>query len=140
MRLISSIPFTFISFVLYNALIFTTGDSNPNLWSEPVFTIGMVSGAIFQLLASDVLITLGLFFLFFEILKATRIGTASLLDHMLSVLVFIAYLVEFLVYQQAATSLFFILTVIALIDVVAGFSISITGARRDVSFGRGDSH
>jgi hypothetical protein len=59
---------------------------------------------------------------------------------MFSVLVFVAYLVEFLVVQPAATSLFFILMAISLIDVIAGFSISITGARRDVSFGHGDMH
>ncbi|MDN3721134.1 hypothetical protein QW131_22865 [Roseibium salinum] len=36
-------------------------------------------------------------------------------------LVFVAYLVEFLIVQQAATSLFFILMLISLIDVIAGF-------------------
>ncbi|WP_428641238.1 hypothetical protein [Roseibium sp.] len=140
MRLLSALPFTFFTLLIYNGLAFTKGASNANFWSEPVFTVPMVSGAIFQLLASDLLITMGLLFLFLEILKATRIGTMALLDHMLSVLVFVIYLVEFLVHQTAATSLFFILTVIALIDVIAGFSISITGARRDVSFGRGDLH
>ncbi|CTQ55262.1 hypothetical protein LP7551_03803 [Roseibium album] len=141
MRLFSAIPFTLFTFLIYNAIAFTSGASNPNLWSDPVFTIAMVSGATFELLSSDLLIAVGLFFLFIEILKATRIGTAALLDHMFSVLVFVAYLVEFLVLPQAATSLFFVLTVISLIDVIAGFSISITGARRDVSFGHGmDPH
>ncbi|PVB61140.1 hypothetical protein [Labrenzia sp. 011] len=140
MRLFSAIPFTLFSFLIYNALAFTAGAADPGFWAQPVITIAMVSGTSFELLASDLLITGGLFFLFIEILKATRIGTTALLDHMFSVLVFVAYLVEFLVVQQAATSLFFILMAIALIDVIAGFSISITGARRDVSFGHGDMH
>ena len=54
--------------------------------------------------------------------------------------VFMAYLIEFLVLRQAATSVFFILLAIALIDVAAGFSIAISGARRDVSFGHEDHH
>ncbi|WP_306142214.1 MAG: hypothetical protein RDA78_07485 [Roseibium sp.] len=140
MRLFSAIPFTLFSLLIYNALAFTAGADNPLFWSEPMVSIAMVSGATFELLASDLLITLGLFFLFIEILKATRIGTTALLDHMFSVLVFVVYLVEFLVLPQAATSLFFILMAISLIDVIAGFSISITGARRDVSFGHGDGH
>ncbi|MEM5583444.1 MULTISPECIES: hypothetical protein [unclassified Roseibium] len=140
MRLFSAIPFTLFSLLIYNALAFTAGASDAGFWAQPLITIAMVSGATFQLLTSDVLITVGLFFLFIEILKATRIGTTALLDHMFSVLVFVVYLVEFLVVQQAATSLFFILMAISLIDVIAGFSISITGARRDVSFGHGQVH
>ncbi|WP_298817042.1 hypothetical protein [uncultured Roseibium sp.] len=140
MRLFSAIPFTLFSLLIYNGFAFTVGAANPGFWSQPIITIAMVSGATFQLLASDLLITIGLFFLFIEILKATRIGTTALLDHMFSVLVFVAYLVEFLVLQQAATSLFFILMAISLIDVIAGFSISITGARRDVSFGHNGMH
>jgi hypothetical protein len=73
--------------------------------------------------------------LFIEILKATRTGTASLADHVLSMLVFVIYLVEFLIVPGAAHSVFLILTVIAFIDVVAGFSITISGARRDIGWG-----
>lgn len=141
MRLLSALPFTLFAFLIFNGLTFTAGVSDPGFWSQKVVSFGMVSGATFELLASDLLITVGLFFLFVEILKATRIGRAALLDHMLSVLVLVIYLVEFLVLPEAATSLFFILMVIALIDVVAGFTISITGARRDVAFGHpGDMH
>ncbi len=140
MRLLSALPFTLFAFLIYNGLAFTTGASDPMFWNTAVISIAMVSGATFQLLASDLLITAGLFFLFIEILKATRIGRMALLDHMLSVVVFVAYLVEFLILPEAATSLFFILMVISLIDVIAGFSISITGARRDVNFGHSDLH
>jgi len=140
MRVLSALPFTVFALLIYNGFAFTAGLADPGFWSTPVLSIAMVSGADFQLLASDLLITAGLFFLFVEILKATRIGKAALVDHMLSVLVFVAFLVEFLIVPEAATSVFFILMVIALIDVIAGFSISITGARRDVAFGHGEMH
>jgi hypothetical protein len=140
MRLLSALPFTLFALLIYNGFAFTAGVTDPNFWSTTVLSVAMVSGANFQLLASDLLIAAGLFFLFVEILKATRIGKAALVDHMLSVLVFVAFLVEFLIVPEAATSVFFILMGISLIDVIAGFSISITGARRDVAFGHGDMH
>ena len=73
--------------------------------------------------------------LFFEILRATRNARGSLANHMLSMLVFIAFLVEFLLVPDAATQVFFILLTIALIDVVGGFAVSIRSAGRDVSIG-----
>ena len=52
-----------------------------------------------------------------------------------SMIVFVLYLIWFLVVPTAATSLFFLITIIALIDVVAGFSVTIRAARRDYSVG-----
>ncbi|MDE1993395.1 MAG: hypothetical protein KGI75_12905, partial [Rhizobiaceae bacterium] len=62
-------------------------------------------------------------------------GSGSLLNHMLSLLVFIAYLVEFLLVQNAATQTFFILMTVAFVDVIGGFTVSIRSAGRDVSIG-----
>jgi hypothetical protein len=52
--------------------------------------------------------------------------------------VFVAYLLEFVLVAEAATSLFFILTAIALIDLLAGFAVSLRTATRDVSVNGGD--
>jgi hypothetical protein len=76
--------------------------------------------------------------LFIEIVKATYTGTASMIDHGLSMLVFIAFLVEFLLVPQASSSVFFLLMMAALIDVIAGFTIGIRVAKRDIGFGAGD--
>jgi hypothetical protein len=84
---------------------------------------------------ADVMIGLALFLLFFEILKATRVGSDSIIDHLLSTFVFIAYLVEFLLVKSAAHSVFFILMAVTLVDVIAGFSVSIRSAMRDVAVG-----
>ena len=82
----------------------------------------------------DLMVVGALVLLFVEIVKATRTSNASVIDHLLSAIVFVAFLVEFLLVRGASTSLFFILTVIALIDLLAGFSVSIRSAARDVSF------
>ncbi|MGO7465245.1 hypothetical protein ACCS53_38570, partial [Rhizobium ruizarguesonis] len=67
------------------------------------------------------IIDIAIVVLFFEILKATRTGPGNLVNHMMSMLVFIAFLVEFLIVRDAATQVFFILMTIALIDVIGGF-------------------
>ena len=66
-------------------------------------------------------------------LKSTNIGRASVVEHMLSTLVFVIFLVEFLLVGAAASSVFFILMIMAIFDVVAGFTVSISSATRDVS-------
>ena len=50
-------------------------------------------------------------------------------------LVFIVCIVEFLIVNSAATSAFFFVLVGSLIDVVAGFTIGIRVARRDLAIG-----
>ena len=57
-----------------------------------------------------------------------------MIDHLLSTFVFVAFLVEFLLVPGAAHSVFFTLMLIALVDVLAGFSVSIRSAGRDVNF------
>jgi hypothetical protein len=52
----------------------------------------------------------------------------------MSTAVFIVALVEFLIVREAGTAVFLILTTICLIDVVAGYTVSIRTARRDIAF------
>ena len=84
----------------------------------------------------DLMVVLGIVCLFFEVLKATNSTSRSIANHVLSTIVLIVYIVEFIVVRRAAHSVFFILTVIALFDVVAGFSITIRTASRDIALGR----
>jgi hypothetical protein len=93
----------------------------------------MQSGTTWTITMGDGLLALSLVFLFFEVLKATRTSARSMFDHMLSTLVFIGALVEFLIVPQAATSVFALLLVMALIDVMAGWSVSMRAARRDLA-------
>ena len=54
-----------------------------------------------------------LFMLFFEVLKSTRTGGNSVVDHALSMMVFVACLILFLIWPPASTSLFFMITLTA---------------------------
>ncbi|WP_417307764.1 hypothetical protein [Devosia sp.] len=108
---------------------------NPAGWANELLTIPMVSGFAWSLTAGDLLLVVGLVCLFFEVVKSTQTGRSSVVEHMLSTLVFVVFLVEFLLVGAAASSVFFILMMMAIFDVVAGFTVSITSAGRDVTMG-----
>ncbi|WP_319412791.1 hypothetical protein [uncultured Cohaesibacter sp.] len=133
-----NIPLLIAPLAVYNFFAFgLLGESIGDPWGVPIITIQMISSARWTLTLGDVMIVAGLVLLFVEILKATRTGVSSIVDHILSTLLFIVYLVEFLLVRETATSVFFILMIISLVDVIAGYSVTITGARRDMSFGPG---
>ena len=133
MRLITNIPALALVIAAYNIFAFGGGmlDAESLLFSwvlpseaEVFFNVG----AVFTVA--------GLVALFFEILKAARAGAGTIVDHMLSTATFIAALIEFILVQKCGTVAFFLLTVMTLIDVVAGFTISILAARRDYTVSR----
>jgi hypothetical protein len=92
----------------------------------------MMSGAEFTFTPGDLLIMFSILILFVEVLKATRLTARTMVDHMLSMILFIVLLVEFLMVKQAATGTFFLLMVISFVDVIGGFSVTISAARRDI--------
>ncbi len=102
--------------------------------SDPWITMPMASGAEWLITFGDILVLLALILLFVELLKSTSTGTAAIFNHALSMLVFIICLVEFLLHPAFATSTFFVIWVMALLDVLAGVVVTIISARRDVEF------
>lgn len=129
--MLGNFPLLVVSFAIYNMVVFLTPGVG---WSEPLYTIQMMSGAAWTVTSGDALIALSLLFLFFEMVKAARAGSHSIVDHLLSTVVFIAALVEFLLVREAGTSVFAILLLIALVDTIGGWSISVRTARRDITF------
>ena len=129
----AAIPLMLIPFILYNLGLLGILGGGADPWSNVIFSFNMMSGGVFSMTLGDLMVVIGLLFFFIEIVKSTRTSNASILDHLLSTFVFVAFLVEFLLVKGAAHSVFFILMVIALIDVLAGFSVSIRAAGRDVN-------
>jgi multisubunit Na+/H+ antiporter MnhF subunit len=133
-------PLLAIPFAVYNIIEFLIPGANPGaFWAHSVIRIGLASGAEWVLTAGDLMIALSLVILFVEILKATRLSTRSIIDHLLSTALFVIMLIEFLLARQAATSTFFLLMIISFVDVVGGFSVSIRTAQRDIEI-EGGSH
>lgn len=137
MRYLFAIPLTVIPLGLYALLAMqpagvATFDA---LWLSQA----MISGATVRITQGDVLLGLAIAILFLEVVKATRTGFAPVMDHVLSVLMVMVYLVLFIVWQPASTALFALLMLIALVDALAGLWISLNVARRDVAISPGGS-
>ncbi len=131
-----AIPLIIIPFIIYNVIALLGGDvPADDIFRKPLFNLPMLSGARWTFSWSDLLILLTMALLFAELIKSTYTASSSLIDHGLSMIVFIACIVEFLVVPQAATSVFFFIMTATLVDVVAGFMIGIRTARRDLNIG-----
>ncbi len=133
MRYLLSIPVLALVIAAYLVM----GMGGGLMLEADAYTATLASGAPFALRAGDFFVLAGLIALFFEMLKAARLGSGTIIDHMLSTLAFVVALVCFLLVDYCGTATFFLLTVMALIDVVAGYSISIFSARRDYNVTHG---
>ena len=124
-------PLLLVPFVIYNivAFIFVLP---PGIWTSQAAAVPMVSGQIWTLTWEDIFLAGSIVLLWVEIIKSTRIGARAVMDHVLTMLLFIGMLVEFLLVRSAATSTFFLLLTIGLVDVLAGFIIGIRSSQRQV--------
>lgn len=125
------IPLLAFALVIYALAAFIS----PSLLTAAIVDITLPSGAVWSFNFGDVVVALGLVLLFLEILKATRTSAAAALDHALSMLVCVAALLGFLLLPGLGTSDFFLLFLMTVIDVIAGFTVSLMGARRDIGYG-----
>ena len=130
------IPLLVIPFAIYNMIAFLTPGVS---WTQEITKLHMMSGADWTLTLGELLIGFSVLILFVEILKATRMGTRGLMDHLLSMVLFVIMLIEFLMVPQAATGTLFLIIVISFVDVIAGFSVAVRAARRDISVESADA-
>jgi len=129
--MIGTLPLLALVVIAYNLIVFLTG------WTmqTELFSVTLVSTAVWTVAVGDVLIFFGLILLFVELISATRTGASTIVNHALSMLVLLIALVEFVVLPQFGNSLFFLIVVLVLLDVIAGFTVTITSARRDFTIG-----
>jgi hypothetical protein len=133
---IRAIPLLVFAFILYNLIALALGGGEAAAALErPIFSMTLLSKGVWTFTWGDFILLVTLVLLFVEIVKSTFTTTSTLIDHALSMVVFIAVLIEFLMVPQAATSVFFLILMACLIDVVAGYTIGIRVARRDLNIG-----
>jgi len=136
MRLFTIFPLLSMPVIIYNVVAwggatFSTADAVRDRMDNEVISIAMASGADWSITPGHALIMLSLLLLFFELLKSTDFGRAAIMNHAFSMVLFIICLVEFLMFNAFATSVFFLITLMCLLDVMAGFMVTIASARRD---------
>ena len=147
-RVLAVTPLIVVPVLIYNLIALTAGTAPGGAGAmppaaaalaEPVLNMAMLSGASLLLTWGDMLLVLAIVFLFAEVLKSTGTGATAITNHMLSMGLFIICLIEFLLLENFATSVFFLLTAIVLLDALAGMVVSTISARRDFGVGEGFS-
>ena len=132
-----AIPLLVVPVVIYN-LVILLGGSAPDavmgpaaVLDEVLFRVPMTSSAVWSISVGDLILFLSLILLFVELLKSTSSQRVAIVNHALSMVLFVVCLVEFLLLPGFAGSVFFLILTMVLLDVLAGFIVTIIASRRD---------
>jgi hypothetical protein len=121
-------PLLLVPFTLYNMVVFLLNMP----FSDTLFTLNLISQTRFPVTTGDLLLVIAMLLLYLEVLKAARFGSKAIMDHVLSLALFVGMVVEFMLVPQAATPTFFLLTVLAFVDVITGISVSARPRRSEI--------
>lgn len=137
--MMTAFPLLLIPVMVYNLMALISMVSGQDaghytLFSSIWFHMPMPTGAEWDISYGDVILFGGMVCLFFELLKSTSSDNVAIFNHTLSLLLFVVCLVEFLLLKAFATSTFFFLMIMTLMDVVAGFIVTAVSARKDIGF------
>ena len=131
----AAFPLMALVVLIYNLVALTFGGlkatNAQDQLSQPMFSVHMASNAVWSVGLGDLLLGASLLILFVELLKSTTSRQVAIINHSLSMILFIVCLIEFLLFGAFATSTFFLITVMVLLDVLAGFIVTIVASRRE---------
>jgi len=133
----AALPLLALPVIFYNLLAATLaggfhGPDAARRLGAPVFTVRTASHVDWAVSLSDLMLMAALVVLFAELLKSAASHRTAIVNHSLSMVLFIVCLVEFLLFPAFATSTFFLLMLMVLLDVLAGFIVTIVAARREI--------
>lgn len=121
-------PLLLIPLAVYNIVVFLMHGVS---FTDPLFSLTLPSGAAWPVTLSDILIALGMVLLLLEVIKGARPGAKYLMDHLLSLVVFGAAAAEFAMWPKFASSTYFLLVLLALVDFLSGVALR---ARRSLRY------
>jgi hypothetical protein len=113
-------PLLLIPLAIYNIIVFLMPTVS---FTDPLVKLTLMSGAEWTVTLSDVLLTLTILLLLAEVIKGARPGAKYLTDHLLSLIVFSAAAAEFLLWPKFATSTYFLMTALSLVDFLSGLAL-----------------
>jgi hypothetical protein len=129
-------PLLLIPLAIYNIIVFLMPGVS---LAEPLVTVPLMSGAPWPVTLSDALLALGIVMLLLEVMKGARPGAKYLTDHLLSLIVFGAAVAEFLLWPRFASSTYFLLGLLALVDFLSGVALRVQrGVPATTASGRRD--
>lgn len=135
----AAFPLLALPVIVYNLLALTMAGGFKSLTAQAdlgrqMFSIHMASGSAWPVGLGDLILAGSLVVLFVELLKSTTSQRVAIINHTLSMVLFIICLIEFLLFPSFATSTFFLLMLMVLLDFLAGFIVTVVSARRDIDF------
>jgi hypothetical protein len=137
MRIFAATPLLLLPALAYNIFVLTlpgffAAENAGKRLAEPLFSFTTNAGVVWPVTFADFLIAVSLVVLFIEMIKSTTSRRIAIINHSLSMLLFVALLVEMLLAPAFSTSTFFLLVLMTLLDVLAGFIVTIVSSRREV--------
>ena len=130
-------PLLLIPFAFFNIAVFLLdmplGDEEKSavftipLASEP--TLPQVFDHSMSVTLGDFIVAIGILLLYVEMIKAVRPGGKSMMDHLLSLILFLAMAAELLFVPRAASPTLLLLTVLGFVDFITGISVRLAQPR-----------
>jgi hypothetical protein len=113
-------PLLLIPLAIVNIIVFLMPGVS---FTDPLVSVTLMSHAVWKVTFGDALLALSMLLLWFEVIKGSRPGGKYFTDHLLALIVLGGAVAEFLLLPQFANSVFFLLTVLLLVDFLAGVSL-----------------
>jgi hypothetical protein len=99
---------------------------------RPRLEVTVISGANLVVTGNDLFLVGVVILLFFELIKATNATQQSIfIEHILSTLVFVGFVIMLITVKACGNATFLILTLMSLLDVLAGWTITYKTGLRD---------
>ena len=117
-------PLLLIPFALYNMILFLLNMP----FSDTVFSIPLLEGRRLPVTTGDLLVIVAMLLLYVEVLKAARLGSKGVMDHVLSFALLVGMAAELALVPRATTTTLLLLAVLAFVDVIIG--VSFIGRRK----------
>jgi hypothetical protein len=123
-------PLLLLPAAAYNILVLTLGGfASPDAAAhiaDRIFELPTASGGVWEVSYADLLLAGALIVMFIELIKSTHSRRVALVNHILSIALFVACLAELLLVPACATSTFFLIALMVLLDVLAGFILGVS--------------
>lgn len=128
-------PLLTISLIVYAVLTVTgMGGANGAAWHEiVVVNLPMYSGDVWRVTWGTLFLIGSMGLLFVELIRATKAGTASITNHLLSFLLFVVALLLFILARGFGNSTYFLFLAMTFLDPMAGLVVTTVTARRDLA-------
>jgi len=112
-------------------LLMGAGVETASRLAAPLIRFSTAGGGRWPVSGSDLMIALAVVVMFVEMVKSTGGRRAALFNHASTMTLFVACLVAMLLAPGFATSTFFLITLMILLDVIAGFIITVAPGMGD---------